>query len=174
VAARLLQEQGPAAVTTRGVARAAGVQPPAIYRLFGDKDGLLEAVAEHVMATYVSTKAAIVRSASADEIDPLDDLRSAWQTQLDFGVTIPALFRLFTRGAIGCGRSSGSSVTTSPTRMRDSRSKSSFAPSGYANGPLRRTPPANTSRSTKFIKFVNSGQESGANCAAGDSAARRA
>jgi len=95
VAAHLLQEQGPAAVTTRGVAEAAGVQAPAIYRLFGDKDGLLEAVAEHVMATYVSAKAAIVQSASADEIDPLDDLRSGWQMQIDFGVANPALFRLF-------------------------------------------------------------------------------
>ena len=95
VAARLLQEQGPAAVTTRGVAQAAGVQAPAIYRLFGDKDGLLEAVAEHVMATYVSAKAALVRSASADEVDPLADLRSGWQMQIDFGVANPALFRLF-------------------------------------------------------------------------------
>ncbi|HEY3686769.1 MAG TPA: TetR/AcrR family transcriptional regulator [Streptosporangiaceae bacterium] len=95
VAARLLREQGPAAVTTRGVAEAAGVQAPAIYRLFGDKDGLLEAVAEHVMETFVSTKAAIVESASADEVDPLADLRSGWQTQVDFGVANPALFRLF-------------------------------------------------------------------------------
>jgi AcrR family transcriptional regulator len=94
VAGRLLQEQGPAAVTTRGIAQAAGAQAPAIYRLFGDKDGLLEAVAEHVMATYVSAKAAIVQSASADEIDPLDDLRPGWQMQFDFGVTNPALFRL--------------------------------------------------------------------------------
>ena len=95
VAARLLQEQGPAAVTTRGVAAAAGVQAPAIYRLFGDKDGLLEAVAEHVMATYVSAKAAIVQSASSEEIDPLGDLHSGWQMQIDFGVANPALFRLF-------------------------------------------------------------------------------
>jgi AcrR family transcriptional regulator len=95
VAARLLQEQGPAAVTTRGVAEAAGVQAPAIYRLFGDKDGLLEAVAENVMATYVSAKAAIAQSASAGEVDPVGDLRSGWQTQIDFGLANPALFRLF-------------------------------------------------------------------------------
>jgi AcrR family transcriptional regulator len=95
VAARLLQEHGPAAVTTRGVAEAAGVQAPAIYRLFGDKDGLLEAVAEHVMATYVSAKAAIVQSASSEEADPLGDLHSGWQMQIDFGVANPALFRLF-------------------------------------------------------------------------------
>ncbi len=94
VAARLLRDHGPAAVTTRGVAEAAGVQPPTIYRLFGDKDGLLEAVAEHVMAAYVSAKAATVAAASADDVDPLDDLRAGWRTQIDFGVANPALFRL--------------------------------------------------------------------------------
>ena len=94
-AARLLQDHGPAAVTTRGVAEAAGVQAPAIYRLFGDKDGLLEAVDEHVMATYVSAKAEIVRAAAAEEADPLDDLHSGWLMQIDFGVANPALFRLF-------------------------------------------------------------------------------
>src|ERR1700683_4156921 len=81
VAARLLREQGPAAVTTRGVAEAAGGQAPTIYRLFGDKDGLLDAVAEHVMATFVSAKAAIVAAASADNVDPLADLRAGWETQ---------------------------------------------------------------------------------------------
>ena len=94
VAARLLQENGPAAVTTRGVAEAAGVQAPTIYRLFDDKDGLLEAVAEHVMATFVAAKAEIVEAASAADIDPLDDLRAGWETQIDFGVANPALFRL--------------------------------------------------------------------------------
>jgi AcrR family transcriptional regulator len=93
-AARLLQEQGPQAVTTRGVAEAAGVQAPTIYRLFGDKDGLMDAVAEHVMATYVSAKAATVAAASADEIDPLEDLQYGWQSQIDFGLANPALFRL--------------------------------------------------------------------------------
>jgi AcrR family transcriptional regulator len=94
VAARLLREQGPAAVTTRGVAEAAGVQAPTIYRLFGDKDGLLEAVAEHVMAAQVQAKAAVVQAASADGTDPLDDLRAGWESQIEFGVANPALFRL--------------------------------------------------------------------------------
>jgi AcrR family transcriptional regulator len=93
-AARLLQEQGPAAVTTRGVAEQAGVQAPAIYRLFGDKDGLLEAVAEHVMATYVSSKAAIVEAASTDGVDPLEDLHDGWRSQIAFGLANPAIFRL--------------------------------------------------------------------------------
>jgi len=94
VAARLLQEQGPAAVTTRGVAQGAGVQAPMIYRLFGDKDGLLEAVAEHVMATYVSAKAARVEAAAAENVDPLNDLRAGWMMQIDFAVANPALFAL--------------------------------------------------------------------------------
>ena len=94
VAAQFLREQGPAAVTTRGVAEAAGVQAPMIYRLFGDKDGLLEAVAEHVMATFVSAKAAVVQAASDGNIDPLEDLRAGWLSQIDFGLANPSLFRL--------------------------------------------------------------------------------
>lgn len=94
VAARLLQEHGPTAVTTRGVAQAAGVQAPAIYRLFGDKDGLLDAVAEHVMATYVTAKSTIARSSSAQGVDPLADLRAGWDLHVEFGLANPALFRL--------------------------------------------------------------------------------
>jgi hypothetical protein len=33
-----------------------GGQAPAIYRLSGDKDGLLEAVAEHGFATFLAAK----------------------------------------------------------------------------------------------------------------------
>ncbi|GGF34550.1 TetR/AcrR family transcriptional regulator [Subtercola lobariae] len=93
-AAQLLRDEGPAAVTTRGVAEAATVQAPTIYRLFGDKDGLLEAVAEHVMATYVSAKSAVVEAATADDVDPLDDLREGWHAQIRFGVENPSIFRL--------------------------------------------------------------------------------
>jgi AcrR family transcriptional regulator len=112
-AARLLRDHGPAAVTTRRVAAQAGVQPPAIYRIFGDKDGLLEAVAEQVMAAFASSKAAIVEAAAADNVDPLDDLRAGWQSQIDFGVANPALFRLLsdpTRVARSPGAQSGKRV----------------------------------------------------------------
>ena len=67
----MLREQGVAAVTTRAVAEAAGVQAPTIYRLFGDKDGLLDAVAEHVLAVYVADKAV-----AADSGDPIAVLRA--------------------------------------------------------------------------------------------------
>ncbi len=89
VAARLLREQGPGAVTTRGVAHAAGMQAPAIYRMFGDKDGLLDAVAEHVFATYVAAKSRV-----PDSDDPLADLRAGWDTHVGFGLANPALYVL--------------------------------------------------------------------------------
>ena len=87
VAAHLLQQLGASAVTTRAVAQAAGVQAPTIYRLFGDKEGLLDAVAEHVMATYVATKA-------PGTGDPMDDLRAGWDRHIEFSLANPALFRL--------------------------------------------------------------------------------
>lgn len=94
VAARLLREYGPSAVTTRRVAEAAGVQPPAIYRLFGDKDGLLESVAEHVMADFIATKAAVAQAEQASDADPLEDLRAGWDAQVAFGLANPGVFRL--------------------------------------------------------------------------------
>ncbi|SDR87856.1 TetR/AcrR family transcriptional regulator [Microlunatus soli] len=94
VASQLLRDQGPEAVTTRRVAEAAGAQPPTIYRLFGDKDGLMQAVAEQVMADHVAAKAEVVRAASATAVDPIEDLRIGWDTQIDFGLANPAIFRL--------------------------------------------------------------------------------
>ncbi|WP_433201729.1 TetR/AcrR family transcriptional regulator [Dactylosporangium sp. CS-047395] len=93
-AAELLRDVGPGAVTTRGVAERAGVQAPTIYRLFGDKDGLLEAVAEHVMTTFVAEKAAGQAAAAAADADPLDDLRRSWRRQVEFSLANPAIFRL--------------------------------------------------------------------------------
>lgn len=91
VGARLLHEQGPAAVTTRAVAQEAGMQAPIIYRLFGDKDGLLDAVAEHVFATYVAGK-----TSAEDSGDPIADLRAGWDTHIGFGLANATLFGLLT------------------------------------------------------------------------------
>ncbi len=88
-AARLLRERGAASVTTRGIAQAAGVQAPAIYRLFGDKDGLLDAVAEHELARYVDDKALAVETA-----DPVADLYAAWDRHIRFGLANPSLYAL--------------------------------------------------------------------------------
>lgn len=88
-AADLLAREGREAVTTRAVAVAAGLQPPAIYRLFGDKDGLLEAVAEYGFARFLATK-----HVDPDPRDPIEDLRAGWDMAVEFGLTNPALYAL--------------------------------------------------------------------------------
>ena len=55
-AAELIASGGREAATTRAVAAAAGVQAPTIYRLFGDKRGLLNAAAEHGHARLVDVR----------------------------------------------------------------------------------------------------------------------
>jgi len=90
-AARLLREEGADAVTTRAVAQAAGVQAPTIYRLFGDKNGLVDAVAEQVMADYVASKAAAAEAATGD---PVAELAAAWRVHMEFGLANPELYAL--------------------------------------------------------------------------------
>jgi AcrR family transcriptional regulator len=88
-AAALLTEGGREAVSTRAVSAAAGVQAPAIYRIFGDKQGLLDAVASHGFATYLTGKNALPHSA-----DPVEDLRAGWDLHVGFGVANPAYYAL--------------------------------------------------------------------------------
>lgn len=88
-AAALLDEQGADAVTTRAVAQAAGLQPPALYRLFADKDALLDAVVQHIYAEFVDAK-----KADADDPDPVAALRAGWRTYVEFGLANPAAFAL--------------------------------------------------------------------------------
>ncbi|TCK21748.1 TetR/AcrR family transcriptional regulator [Pseudonocardia endophytica] len=96
-ATQLLREHGSGAVTTRRVARAAGVQAPTIYRLFGDKDGLVDAVAEQLMAEHVAAK-----SAAEPLDDPVEDLRAGWFGHVEFGLANPDLHALLA----GPGRTS--------------------------------------------------------------------
>jgi AcrR family transcriptional regulator len=93
-AAELLESGGPDAVSTRAVAAAAGMQPPAIYRHFGDKDGLLEAVAEHGYAQFLDSKRAKLDLAPED---PVDELRRGWDLVVEFGVSRPHLFAVMNR-----------------------------------------------------------------------------
>ncbi len=88
-ATALLSQGGRDAVTTRAVAAGAQVQAPAIYRIFGDKNGLLEAVAEHGYKAYLGEKRA--RAASDD---PLEDLRAGWDLHIGFGLSNPAIYSL--------------------------------------------------------------------------------
>ncbi|WP_267420161.1 MULTISPECIES: TetR/AcrR family transcriptional regulator [unclassified Curtobacterium] len=88
VASELLASGGPQAVTTRAVAAAAGVQAPTIYRQFGDKDGLLEAVADQVFAAYVAGKTV------PDDVDPVEHLRDSFDAHVAFGLANPGLTAL--------------------------------------------------------------------------------
>ncbi|WP_409184598.1 TetR/AcrR family transcriptional regulator [Amycolatopsis sp. VS8301801F10] len=88
-ALNLLATEGPDAVSTRAVSSKAGVQPPTIYRLFGDKDGLLDAITVQGYADYLEAK-----TAQPPAEDPLEDLRRGWDQHLEFGLANPALYRL--------------------------------------------------------------------------------
>ena len=88
-AAALIASGGPDAATTRAVAAAAHVQAPTIYRLFGDKRGLFDEVAQHGLAAYVAGKA--VRE---PHVDPVKELREGWDMHVEFGLAHPGLFAI--------------------------------------------------------------------------------
>lgn len=96
-AALLVANAGVVALTTRAVAVKAGVQPPTLYRLFGDKRGLLDAVAEHGMTAFIARKVA-----APPDPDPVRDLRNAWDAYIEFGLEHPAVFAIMNEiGRVG-------------------------------------------------------------------------
>jgi AcrR family transcriptional regulator len=76
-------------VTTRAVCAAAGVQPPTIYRHFGDMQGLLDEVARETLAVHVREQAE-----RALTNDPVEDLRHGWNLHIAFGLAHPDAFAL--------------------------------------------------------------------------------
>lgn len=95
VTTTLLSDVGAAAVSVRDVCQAAGVTAPTLYHHFGDKQGLLEAVAAQGFKRYLATKQSHGPSA-----DPLADLRAGWDRHVEFGLTHPAFYQLM-YGATG-------------------------------------------------------------------------
>ena len=88
-AAELLARDGREAVSTRAVSVAAGVQPPTIYRQFGDMQGLLNVVAHETFAEYVRQKTSLDH---AD--DPIEELRRGWDLHVAFGIGNPAVYAI--------------------------------------------------------------------------------
>ena len=88
-AAKLVAGGGIEAASTRAVAAAAGVQAPTLYRLFGDKQGLLDAVAAHGFDTYLVTKQAQLKTD-----DPLADVGAGFDLHVEFGLANPGLYVL--------------------------------------------------------------------------------
>lgn len=85
----LLAENGREAVSTRAVSAAAGVQAPTIYRIFGDKKGLLDALAARGLDSHLRVHATIPASE-----DPVEDLRHGWDAHVGFGLANPFLYSL--------------------------------------------------------------------------------
>jgi AcrR family transcriptional regulator len=89
-AAELLSTGGVGAVSTRAVAAAAHVHQPALYRQFGDKDGLLDAVIGFLIEEYLASK----RELAVASDDPVSDLRLLWDLHIQFGLTQPDCYGL--------------------------------------------------------------------------------
>jgi AcrR family transcriptional regulator len=94
----LLETGGVEAVSTRAVSAAADVQPPTIYRHFGDMQGLLNAVASAGFAAYLEAK-----GTRATYSDPVQQLRDGWNLHLEFGLTHPHLYTLMYAAATKSG-----------------------------------------------------------------------
>ena len=99
-AARLLEEGGEDAVSTRAVSASAGVQAPTIYRLFGDKQGLLDAVVTHGFESYLAEK-----TVREETDDPVADLRLGWDLHVGLALERPALYTLMYARPRGDGHS---------------------------------------------------------------------
>lgn len=89
-ARRILEAEGPAALSLRAVAREAGVSPAAPYHHFKDKTELLEAVA-HEGWEAVGQAITAARHSSAD---PGEALQAIGLAYLNFARENPALYRL--------------------------------------------------------------------------------
>ncbi|AGL14181.1 TetR/AcrR family transcriptional regulator [Actinoplanes sp. N902-109] len=76
-------------IATRAVCEAVGVTQPVLYRLFGDKNGLLDALADDGLRRYAEHKAA-----QRQTDDPVADLVAGWDDHTAFGHRNPALYQL--------------------------------------------------------------------------------
>ncbi len=76
-------------VSTRAVCDQVGVGQPVLYRIFGDKQGLFDALAEVGLERYARRKVELEITA-----DPVADLRKGWVDHMAFASENPAIYRL--------------------------------------------------------------------------------
>ena len=101
-------------VATRAVCEAAGVTQPVLYRLFGDKRGLLDALAETGLQRYAARKAELEASD-----DPSADLRRGWDDHLAFAREHAALYRLMFAPRPWASSAARDGVTAGGRDLRD-------------------------------------------------------
>ncbi|MFJ5725209.1 TetR/AcrR family transcriptional regulator [Streptomyces sp. NPDC093149] len=135
----LLERGGRDAVTTRAVAGAAGLRPPALYRLFGGKEGLPDAVAEYGFTRFLAAKQQIDPAPQ----DPVEELRDGWDTVVEFGPANPALYTLMYGEPPGPPPSSGSASNSSWSESATSLLRASCV-GKRASRPRSSTPPPPT------------------------------
>ncbi|MFZ1175211.1 MAG: TetR family transcriptional regulator [Mycobacterium sp.] len=100
-ALRLFAERGPDAVTMRDIAAAAGVSAALLVRHYGSKDGLVEAVDNHVVATFEVLLTRMTEQTAAVGLEPtaVPSLLDGLATYLPPDSAIPAyLSRLLITG----------------------------------------------------------------------------
>ncbi len=100
-ALRLFAERGPDAVTMRDIAAAAGVSAALLIRHYGSKDGLVEAVDNHVVATFEVLLTRMTEQTAAVGLEPtaMPGLLDGLATYLPPDSAIPAyLSRLLITG----------------------------------------------------------------------------
>jgi AcrR family transcriptional regulator len=76
-------------ISTRAVCEAVGVGAPVLYRLFGDKNGLLSAVVDRAFGRYLASKR--VQTLSDD---PVADLYAAWDSHIAFALKNQVVYRV--------------------------------------------------------------------------------
>ncbi|GGV04155.1 TetR family transcriptional regulator [Streptomyces litmocidini] len=85
----LLATKDALAIPTRAICDRAKVGMPEIYRQFGDKQGLLTAVADIGFARFLAEKRRNPLTG-----DPVADLSAAWDSHVAFALRNPHLYRL--------------------------------------------------------------------------------
>ena len=104
-ALRLFGERGPDAVTLRDIAAAAGVSPALVIRHYGTKDGLREAVDNHVAHVFDVLLGQVAQPSGGGGLDPsaLPGLLDGIAAHLPLDSAIPAYLGrlLITGGSVG-------------------------------------------------------------------------
>lgn len=96
VASAVLREEGANALTTRRVCELAGVTAPTLYHHFGDKHGLLRALAQRELHTFFAEK----RSMRPTD-DAVADLMRGWDDWIGFARAKPQLVAALRQGDDG-------------------------------------------------------------------------
>lgn len=112
----MIADGGIAALTTRAVATAASIQAPTLYRLFGEKRGLLNAVAEHGLAAFLADKVAM-----PPHPDPVQNLANAWDSYVAFSLANPAVFAIMNEVGVPASESPAALASIAILRERVER-----------------------------------------------------